>query len=150
RWHRGRCLAYGEGVAFWALAEMVRMRSQITEAEDPDEARRKVRATVEEHVPDAEERRFVEPRLAHLLGLDESAVHAKEELFGAWRLLFERMSETRPVVLLFEDLQWADATLVEFISYLLEWSRNHPIYDMRSDRKSTRLNSSHVAISYAV
>ncbi len=128
RWHRGRCLAYGEGVAFWALAEMVRMRAQITEAEDPDEARRKVRTTVEEHVPDAEERRFVEPRLAHLLGLDEGAAHAKEELFGAWRLLFERMSETRPVVLLFEDLQWADATLVEFISYLLDWSRNHPIY----------------------
>jgi class 3 adenylate cyclase/tetratricopeptide (TPR) repeat protein len=128
RWHRGRCLAYGEGVAFWALAEMVRMRAQITEAEDPDEARRKVQATVEEHVPDAEERRFVEPRLAHLLGLDEGAAHGKEELFGAWRLLFERMSETRPVVLLFEDLQWADATLVEFISYLLEWSRNHPIY----------------------
>ena len=108
-WHRGRCLAYGEGVAFWALAEMVRMRAEITEGEDPDEARRKVRATVEEHVPDAEERRFVEPRLAHLLGLDEGAAHGKEELFGAWRLLFERMSETGPVVLLFEDLQWADA-----------------------------------------
>jgi class 3 adenylate cyclase/tetratricopeptide (TPR) repeat protein len=127
-WHRGRCLAYGEGVAFWALAEMVRMRAQITEGEDPDDARRRLQATVEEHVPDAEERRFVEPRLAHLLGVDEGAAHGKEELFGAWRLLFERMSETGPVVLLFEDLQWADATLVEFISYLLEWSRNHAIY----------------------
>ena len=127
-WHRGRCLAYGEGVAFWALAEMVRMRAQITEGEDPDDAGRKLRATVEEHVSDAEERRFVEPRLAHLLGLDEDAAHGKEELFGAWRLLFERMSETGPVVLLFEDLQWADATLIEFISYVLEWSRNHAIY----------------------
>jgi class 3 adenylate cyclase/tetratricopeptide (TPR) repeat protein len=127
-WHRGRCLAYGEGVAFWALAEMIRMRAQITEGEDPDEARLKVRATVEEHLADAEERRFVEPRVAHLLGLDEGAAHGKEELFGAWRLLFERMSETGPVVLLFEDLQWADATLIEFISYLLEWARNHAIY----------------------
>jgi class 3 adenylate cyclase/tetratricopeptide (TPR) repeat protein len=127
-WHRGRCLAYGEGVAFWALAEMVRMRAQITEGDDPDDARRKLSAAVEEHIPDAEERRFVEPRLAHLLGVDEGAAHGKEELFGAWRLLFERMSETGAVVLLFEDLQWADATLVEFISHLLEWSRNHPIY----------------------
>jgi predicted ATPase/class 3 adenylate cyclase len=127
-WHRGRCLAYGEGVAFWALAEMVRMRAQITEGEDSENARRKLRTTVEEHVLDAEERRFVEPRLAHLLGLDDDASHGKEELFGAWRLLFERMSETGPVVLLFEDLQWADATLVEFISHLLEWSRNHAIY----------------------
>jgi class 3 adenylate cyclase len=127
-WHRGRCLAYGEGVAFWALAETVRMRAQITEGEDPEGAGRKLRATIEEHVSDADERRFVEPRLPHLLGLDEEAAHGNEELFGAWRLLFERMSETGPVVLLFEDLQWADATLVEFISYLLEWSRNHAIY----------------------
>ncbi len=127
-WHRGRCLAYGEGVAFWALAEMVRMRAQITEAEDPGDARRKLWAAVEEHIPDADERRFVEPRLAHLLGADEGAAYGKEELFGAWRLLFERMSETGAVVLLFEDLQWADATLVEFISYLLEWSRNHAIF----------------------
>jgi class 3 adenylate cyclase/tetratricopeptide (TPR) repeat protein len=127
-WHRGRCLAYGEGVAFWALAEMVRMRAQITEGEDPDAARVKLRAALDEHVPDAEERRFIEPRLTHLLGLDEGAARGKEELFGAWRLLFERMSETSPVVLLFEDLQWADATLVEFVSYLLEWSRNHAIY----------------------
>ena len=127
-WHRGTCLAYGEGVAFWALAEMVRMRAEITEGEDPDDARGKLQVAVEEHVADAEERRFVEPRLGHLLGLEEGAAHGKEELFGAWRLLFERMSETGPVVLLFEDLQWADATLVEFISYLLEWSRNQAIY----------------------
>ena len=83
---------------------------------------------LEEHIADPEERRFVEPRVTHLLGLDEGAAHGKEELFGAWRLLFERMSDSNPVVLLFEDLQWADATLVEFISYLLEWSRNHAIY----------------------
>src|SRR5206468_11392373 len=93
-----------------------------------DDARRKLRATVEEHVSDVDEQRFAEPRLAHLLRLDEDAAHGKEELFGAWRLLFERMSDTGPVVLLFEDLQWADATLVEFISYLLEWSRDFPIY----------------------
>ena len=128
-WHRGRCLAYGEGVAFWALAEMVRMRARITEGEDPDRAREKLRTAIEEQIADEEELRFVEPRLLHLLGLEEEATaRGKEELFGAWRLLFERMSATSPVVLLFEDLQWADAALVEFISYLLEWSRDFPIY----------------------
>ena len=70
-WHRGRCLAYGEGVAYWALADMVRMRCRISEEEDAEPARRKLRATLEEHVPDAGEREFVEPRLAHLLGLEE-------------------------------------------------------------------------------
>ena len=127
-WHRGRCLAYGEGVAFWALAEMVRMRSQIVEGEEPAAARAKLRSTLEEHMPNAEERSFAEPRLAHLLGLEEGGSWGKEELFGAWRLLFERLSEQFPVVLLFEDLQWADASLVEFVSYLLEWSRSYPIF----------------------
>ena len=79
-------------------------------------------------MPNAEERSFAEPRLAHLLGLEEGGSWGKEELFGAWRLLFERLSEQFPVVLLFEDLQWADASLVEFVSYLLEWSRSYPIF----------------------
>ena len=70
-WHRGRCLAYGEGVAYWALADMVRMRCRIAEDEEPARRSQKLQATLEEHVLDAEERRFVEPRLAHLLGLAE-------------------------------------------------------------------------------
>jgi len=127
-WHRGRCLAYGEGVAYWALAEMVRMRAGIMEGEEVQSARQKLRAAVDEHIPDRDERTFVEPRLAQLLGLEERANQGKEELFGAWRLLFERMSQQAPVVLLFEDLQWADVALVEFLTYLLEWSRTFPIF----------------------
>ena len=127
-WHRGRCLAYGEGVAFWALAEMVRMRAGIVEGEDLASARGKVRDSLGAFVLDDEERRFVEPRLLHLLGLEEGPARAKEELFGAWRLFFERMAEQAPVALLFEDLQWADSALVEFIGHLLEWSRNRPIF----------------------
>src|SRR5439155_4568569 len=70
-WHRGRCLPYGEGVTYWALADMVRMRCRIAEDEEPDAAFGKLRATLEEHILDAEERSFLEPRLAHLLGLAE-------------------------------------------------------------------------------
>ncbi len=66
-WHRGRCLAYGEGVAYWALADMVRMRAGIGETEDASSARPKLSAMVERYMLDAEERAFVEPRLAHLL-----------------------------------------------------------------------------------
>ena len=127
-WHRGRCLAYGEGVAFWALAEMVRMRAGIVEGEDPASAREKVRMSLDAFVVDDEERRFVEPRILHLLGLEEGPARAKEELFGAWRVFFERMAEQGPVALLFEDLQWADSALVEFVGHLLEWSRNRPIF----------------------
>jgi class 3 adenylate cyclase/tetratricopeptide (TPR) repeat protein len=127
-YHRGRCLAYGEGVAYWALAEMVKMRARIAEVEDPASAVAKLHASVEEHVPDPDERRWVEPRLAHLIGLEERTAADREDLFAAWRLFFERLAEKDPTVMVFEDMQWADAALVDFIEYLLEWSRNHPIF----------------------
>ena len=52
----------------------------------------------------------------------------REDLFSAWRLLFERLAEQGPCALLFEDLQWADSALLDFIEYLLEWSRNHSLF----------------------
>jgi class 3 adenylate cyclase/tetratricopeptide (TPR) repeat protein len=126
-WHRGRCLAYGEGVTYWALAEMVRSRAEIREGEEPAAAREKLRASLEQFVPDAEERDWIEPRLAQLLGLEEGAAGEQEQVFGAWRLFVERLAERDPVVLVFEDVQWADAALLEFVDHLLEWSRNHAI-----------------------
>src|SRR5436190_8459726 len=88
-WHRGRCLSYGEGVTYWALADMVRMRARITEEEEPSSALSKLRDSVAEYVTEEEERRFVEPRLSHLLGLEEASGYEREDLFAAWRLFFE-------------------------------------------------------------
>jgi class 3 adenylate cyclase/tetratricopeptide (TPR) repeat protein len=127
-WHRGRCLAYGEGVTYWALAEMVRMRARIVEGDEPATALAKLAQTLELHVSDPEERRWIEPRLAHLLGLEERSARDREDLFAAWRLFFERMASVHPTILVFEDLQWADASLLDFIEYLLEWSRDHPLF----------------------
>ena len=127
-WHRGRCLSYGDGVAYWALAEMVRMRCGIAEDEEPATARDKLRLSLSEYLLDAEERAWVEPRLAHLLGLEEGVAGDQENLFSAWRILFERLAEESPTVLVFEDVQWADAGLLDFLEYLLDWSRSHPIF----------------------
>jgi len=127
-WHRGRCLAYGEGVAFWALAEMVRMRAGIAEEEALEPALEKLRRAIGEYVRDAEEAAWMEPRLAHLLGLGEPAAAAREDLFSAWRLFFERLAQQAPTVLVFEDLQWADTALLDFVEYLLDWSRSHPLF----------------------
>jgi len=127
-WHRGRCLAYGEGVAYWALADMVRMRCGIAEDDDPAVVREKLRAALEQYVVDAAERRLVEPRLAQLLGAGEQDASDRQELFAAWRLFFERLADVYPTVLVFEDMQWADASLLDFIEHLLDWSRSHPIY----------------------
>ncbi|GIU94638.1 MAG: hypothetical protein KatS3mg012_1095 [Gaiellaceae bacterium] len=128
-WHRGRCLAYGEGVTYWALADMVRMRCRISEEDDDATARSKLEATLDEHLLDAEERRFVQPMLASLLGIaQEASSHERHDLFAGWRLFFERLAGTYPTVLVFEDMQWADASLLDFVEYLLEWSRSSPLF----------------------
>jgi predicted ATPase/class 3 adenylate cyclase len=127
-WHRGRCLSYGEGVTYWALADMVKMRCRISEGEDPASAMAKLRTTLEQYIPDLEERRWVEPRLTHLLGLEERTAANPQDLFSAWRVFIERMAQATPVVMVFEDLQWADVALLDFIEYLLEWSRDFPLF----------------------
>jgi class 3 adenylate cyclase len=124
-WHRGRCLSYGEGITYWALADMVRMRCRIAEDESAASALAKLRATLSEYMLDAEDRRFVEPRLAQLLGLGEFDAPDRQEMFAAWRLFFEQLARANPTVLVFEDLQWADESLLDFVEYLLEWSRDH-------------------------
>jgi len=127
-WHQGRCLSYGEGVGYWALAEMVRARAGIVEEEEPAAAREKLRVSVERYVVDERERRLVEPRLAHLLGLEQRHASDRADLFSGWRLFFERLSDDAPVILVFEDLQWADSGLLDFIDYLMEWSAEHPLF----------------------
>jgi class 3 adenylate cyclase/tetratricopeptide (TPR) repeat protein len=127
-WHRGRCLPYGEGVTYWALADMVRMRCRIAEDDDPASGLEKLRSTLDEHILDPEERRFVEPRLGHLLGYVEHEARDRQDLFGAWRLFFERLAESYPTLLVFEDMQWADESLLDFVEYLLDWSRGHRLF----------------------
>jgi len=126
-WHEGRSPAYGEGVTFWALGEMVRARAGLAEGDDERTTRTKIAETVATHVTDPEERRWIEPALLALLGIEAGAV-GSEQLVGAWRTFFERLAGSRTVVLVFEDLQWADPGLLDFIDALLEWSRAYPIY----------------------
>ncbi|MBA3777986.1 MAG: AAA family ATPase [Chloroflexi bacterium] len=126
-WHQGRSPAYGEGVTFWALGEMVRKRAGLAEDDDSATTRAKIRAALEEYVPDEEERRWIEPTLLGLLGLEEVRTVEREELFAAWRTFFERVSDRGVTVLVFEDVHWADQGLIDFIDHLAEWSTEHPI-----------------------
>jgi predicted ATPase len=127
-WHRGRCIAYGEGVTYWALAEMVRGRAGIAEEEVPASATEKLSDTVARFVGDMEERRWIEGRLGQLLGLEDRVTSSREDLFAAWRRFVERIAQRGPVVLVFEDLQWADPELLDFIDHLLDWSHDQPIF----------------------
>jgi class 3 adenylate cyclase len=131
-WHRGRCLSYGDGVAFWALAEIVRQRLGIAEEEPADVAAGKLRDGLDRHVPDPGERAYVGARLGRLLGVtapeDDGAPLARAELFAGWRLFFERLAVEGPVALLVEDAQYADMGLLDFLDHLIDWARDLPIY----------------------
>jgi class 3 adenylate cyclase/tetratricopeptide (TPR) repeat protein len=133
-WHHGRCLSYGEGVTYWALAEMVRMRADIGEGDEPQVALGKLRRTVQQYVDDVEEQRWLEPRLAHLLGIEDRSASDSADLFSAWRLFFEKLATREPTVMVFEDLQWADSGLLDFIEYLLDWSRGFPLFVLTLSR----------------
>jgi class 3 adenylate cyclase/tetratricopeptide (TPR) repeat protein len=132
RWHRGRCLSYGEGVAFWALAEMVRQRLGIAEEDPPETAAVKLADGVRTWVPDQVEQPYVGARLSRLLGVpyadDPGSELPREELFAGWRTFFERMAAVDPVVLLVEDAHHGDAGLLDFLDHLVDWSSDLPIY----------------------
>ena len=126
-WHAGRAPAYGDEITFAAVAEMVRRRLRIPEAADAELGRRQLASALGEFVRDESERQWMEPRLAVLLGDDRAASFDRDELFAAWRRFFERVSDATPTVLVFEDLQWADASLLDFVEHLGSWTRDHPI-----------------------
>jgi class 3 adenylate cyclase len=131
-WHRGRCLSYGDGVAFWALAEIVRQRLGIAEEDPAEAAAGKLAEGLDRYVPDPGERGYVGARLGRLLGVaaegDDGAALSREELFAGWRLFFERLAAVEPVVLVVEDAQYADSGLLDFLDHLVDWTRDLPVY----------------------
>jgi class 3 adenylate cyclase/tetratricopeptide (TPR) repeat protein len=127
-WHSGRSPAYGQGITFWALGEMIRRRAGLLESDDEATTRQKITETVRQWVSDESERRWVETALLALLGLGEPLPGGRDELFAAWRTFFERIAAVGTTVLVFEDLQWADAGLLDFIDHLLDWTKALPIF----------------------
>ena len=129
-WRQGRSLPYGDGVAFWALGEMTKAQAGILESDDAEAAEAKLRATVEYVLDEVEEARWVENHLRPLAGLGAGAEtggdHAAEAL-AAWRRFFEALAEQRPLILVFEDLHWADEGLLDFVDQMAEWATDVPL-----------------------
>nr|MDP8904862.1 AAA family ATPase [Chloroflexota bacterium] len=126
-WHRGRCPAYGEGVSFWALGEMVRQRAGLAETDNEVTTRGQIEATVAEFVRDETERPWISQALLVLLGVEQQAQSGRETVFAAWRRFFENIAARGTTVLVFEDLHWADSGLLDFIDHLLDWSKQVPL-----------------------
>ncbi len=133
-WHDGRSPAYGDGISFWALGEMVRRRAGLARdrrrAHDPGEDRRdprdarprRGRAALDRAGPPGAPRRRVGRRLG-------AAVRRLADVLRA-------LAATAPVVMVFEDLHFADAGLLDFVDHLLEWSRDRP--DLRRHARPPR------------
>ncbi|MGZ4387592.1 MAG: adenylyl cyclase, partial [Gaiellaceae bacterium] len=115
-------LAYGDGVAFWALAEVVKAQAGILERDSEAEAAEKLRVAVADAIDDAGDARWVESHLRPLVGLESETVlggDRRGEAFAAWRRYLEALAEQRPLVL--EDLPWADEGLLDFVDELVDW-----------------------------
>jgi class 3 adenylate cyclase/tetratricopeptide (TPR) repeat protein len=129
-WRRGRSLPYGEAVPLWALSEIVKAQAGILEGDGADTVREKLHDEVSRLIPEPREATWVESQLRPLAGVggeEEQRTDRRDEAFTAWRRFFERMAEHRPLVLVFEDLHWADDDLLDFVDHLVEWASGVPI-----------------------
>jgi len=119
-WHSGRCVAYGEGVAFFALAEAIRGRLGAVGEDTNGDPGALLESGLETYVPDAEERSWLRPRLGVLLGIGSVGTFPREDLFAAWTTFLERAGQgDKPVVLVIDDAQHADEGLLLFVEHLL-------------------------------
>jgi class 3 adenylate cyclase len=126
-WRQGRSLPYGESVSFWALGEIVKAHAGILESDDAAAAEEKLGTMVEALSEDEQEREWLARHARPLVGLEGADRAEREEAFAAWRRLLEAAAEQRPLVLVFEDLHWADDGLLDFVDHLADWATTVPL-----------------------
>ncbi len=125
-WRAGRCLPYGEGIGFWPLGEIVKAHAGILETDGQEVIAAKLDAVLTE--PDPATRSWMRDRIGPLVGLRVGAAPPQqEEAFTAWRRFLESVARTRPVVLVIEDLHWADNAMVAFLGHLAAHAAGLPI-----------------------
>jgi class 3 adenylate cyclase/tetratricopeptide (TPR) repeat protein len=118
---RGRCLPYGEGITFYPVIETVKQAAGLADFDAPDVVEEKICAVLEAD----EHRELVCGRVAQLLGVADAA--APEETFWAIRRFFEAVARERALALVFDDVHWGEATFLDLIEHVAEWSRGVPI-----------------------
>jgi class 3 adenylate cyclase/tetratricopeptide (TPR) repeat protein len=131
-WRQGRSLPYGEGVSYWALAEMVKAQAGILETDSGEDVEAKLTRAVEQLID--EDAEWVLSHLRPLVGQGDAA-GSEEEAFTAWRRFFEALAEEHALVLVFEDIQWADDGLLAFIEHLTDWVTDVPMLILCTARR---------------
>jgi predicted ATPase len=121
-----------EGISFWALGEILKAHAGILEFDPPLTAADKLADTVAAVIDDQAEHQWIVARLGPLLGIT-GAVGApqgapeQEEAFTGWRRFFEAVAATRPLVMVLEDLHWADEAMLAFLQHLVENASGVPM-----------------------
>jgi predicted ATPase/class 3 adenylate cyclase len=129
-WRRGRSLSYGEETPFWALAEIVKSHAGIARMHNPAATEEKLRHAVRHALADPAEAEWVESHLRPLVGLlgeDRIRSDGRHEAFAAWRRFFDALAKQQPLVLVFEDIHWADEGLLEFVDHLAASTSSVPL-----------------------
>ena len=119
----GHSLPYGEGITYWPVVEALRQALGIGADESASPS---YESLVELAGGDEEEARAMADRVAHVIGAHKAAA-ANEETFWAVRRLLEGIARKRPLVLMLEDLHWAEPTLLDLVEYIVDWSRDAPL-----------------------
>jgi predicted ATPase len=118
----GRCLSYGEGITFWALAEMVREAAGFLDEETQEQARARLGTLL---AGDDDGVRVAEC-IAQAIGLARGAASA-DEIAWAIRRLFETLARRLPLLLLVDDIQWAEPTFLDVLVTLVQEVQEAPI-----------------------
>jgi tetratricopeptide (TPR) repeat protein len=137
----GRSPPYPDGVSFWALGEIVKTQAGVLETDDAATAAGKLHAAVRELVAVTAEAARIENHLRSLVGLGElerSRGDERAAAFAAWRHFLEALARRRPLVLVLEDVHWADDGLLDFIEHLVGWTRDVPLLMVASARPELR------------
>jgi len=119
---QGQCPSYGEGITFWPVAEVVRQAAGITQDDGPAEARARLQAVLAAGDDDDS----VVAHLSQVLGLTDTTV-GSDDIFWAVRKLLETVARDQPLVVVFEDVHWAQPTFLDFLQHLGDWVRDAPI-----------------------
>src|SRR5918995_337724 len=128
RVHWGRCLPYGEGITYWPVTELVKSAAGIVQSDDRATIAAKLDAfLVELPTDDADELRTIASALSNLIGIPTTprGTHttseiSQGELHWGIRRAMRLLAAERPIALVFEDLHWAEPTLLELIAYIAE------------------------------
>jgi class 3 adenylate cyclase/tetratricopeptide (TPR) repeat protein len=128
-WRQGRCLAYGDGITYWAFGQIVKAHAGILDSDGPEVAADKLHSAVRAALDGSPESDWVKARLGPLVGMTppEPSGPDRSEIHTAWRRFLEAVASATPLILAFEDLHWADEPMLTFIEHLVDWSSDVPM-----------------------